>query len=249
MYMAFIITAVAGLATLLGVIPIFIKVKNEDKLISLSCAFASGVMFSLSIFDLVPESIKLIGRNYVSWITVGIVFLFMLVGIVTSIILEIVTSKVSTNNSLYQVGILTALAIIIHNIPEGIVTYTVSNKNIILGITICLAIALHNIPEGISIAIPIYYATMSKFKAILYTFISANSELLGAIITYLFLGKFMNDLILGIIFAFTAGIMMALSYDKLLPTGIIYHKKLAYSFFIIGLIVMLISLQLNNLIS
>ena len=140
-------------------------------------------------------------------------------------------------------------AIILHNIPEGIITYIVSNKNIILGLSICISIAIHNIPEGISIAIPIYYSTKSKTKAILYTLISSLSELLGAILTYLFLSKYMNNLIIGIILSITAGIMIQISINKLFPTGKNYNKKLATIFFIIGFIFMITSLLLNILIS
>ena len=109
-----------------------------------------------------------------------------------------------------------------------------------LGISICIAIALHNIPEGISIAIPIYYSTSSRFKAILYTFISALSEPLGAIITWLFLDKYINDFILGILFSFIAGIMLEISFSKLLPLGKNY--KSSYLYFIFGFITMTISL-------
>lgn len=118
-----------------------------------------------------------------------------------------------------------------------------------LGLSICIAIAMHNIPEGISIAIPIYYSTKSKFKAILYTLISALSELVGAIITYLFLGKFINDMFLGLLFSFIAGIMIQISFSKLLPTGNDYNNKMAKIFFVIGFIFMIISLLLNNLFS
>jgi len=155
----------------------------------------------------------------------------------------------SKGNNLFKVGIMSMIAIIIHNIPEGIVTFIVSDRNIMLGISICIAIALHNIPEGISIAIPINYATGSKKKALLYTFIASLSELVGAIIAWLFLSKYMNDIILGIIFSNICGVMMQIAFSKLLPTGNSYNKKNARIFLVIGFLVMGISLLLNNLIS
>jgi len=172
-----------------------------------------------------------------------------MLGIITSMILDKTVDKYSDGNNLFKVGILSMIAIILHNIPEGIITFIVSNKNIILGLSICLAIAMHNIPEGISIAIPIYYSTKSKFKALMYTLISSLSELLGAILTYLFLGRFINDTILGLILSFTAGIMIQISYNKLFPTSNSYNQKLSYTLFTIGFIFMIISLLLNNLIS
>ena len=245
----FILTTLAGFATLIGALPIFVKIKDKNKIISSSCAFASGVMICVSILDLVPESLRYLKTYYTGITLIILAFISIIIGIVISHILEKIIDKRSDNNNLFKVGILSMIVIILHNIPEGIVTYIVSNKNIMLGLSICIAIALHNIPEGISIAIPIYYSTKSKFKAISYTFISAISELLGAIITYLFLAKYISDMILGLILSFTAGIMMQISINKLLPTGNTYNQKLAKIFFIIGFIFMMFSLLLNSLIS
>ena len=245
----FILTTLAGFATLLGTIPIFVKFKNKNNLIAAACSFASGVMICISIIDLIPEAIKYLNITYNGIITIILTFIFIFIGIIISLFMESIIDKTNKENSLYKVGLLSMIAIILHNIPEGIVTFIVSNKNIVLGISICLAIAMHNIPEGISIAIPIYYSTKSKLKAILYTFISALSELLGAIITYLFLAKYINDTILGLIFSFTAGVMIAISFEKLLPTSKTYNNKLANIFIIIGFIFMIFSLLLNNLIS
>ena len=249
MFYPFILTFAAGLATLLGTIPIFIKIKDHNRIISSACAFASGVMICISVVDLIPESINYLNNKYTSLTVILLSFIFLLIGIIISMILDNTIDKYSHGNNLFKVGVLSMIAIILHNIPEGIITFIVSKKNIILGFSICIAIAMHNIPEGISIAIPIYYSTKSKFKALIYTLISSLSELLGAILTYLFLGKFISDTILGLILSFTAGIMIQISYNKLLPTGSSYNKKLALIFFIIGFLFMIVSLLLNNLIS
>mgnify|MGYP003303495180 CR=1 FL=1 len=157
-----ILTSLAGLATLIGIIPIFVKIKNKDYIIASACSFASGVMICISIFDLIPESIKYLTTSFSPFWVITLCFIFIIIGIILSMILDNYINKVNNSNSLFKVGILSMIAIILHNIPEGIVTFIVSNKNIILGISICVAIALHNIPEGISIAIPIYYSTKSK---------------------------------------------------------------------------------------
>ena len=245
----FILTLIAGLTTMLGTIPIFIKIKDQNKIISSSCAFASGVMICISIIDLIPEGIKYLNNKYSSLIVIILSFSFLMLGVILSMILDKTIDKVSNQNNLFKVGILSMIAIILHNIPEGIITFIVSNKNLMLGVSICIAIAMHNIPEGISIAIPIYYSTKSKFKALGYTLISSLSELLGAFITYLILGRFINDTILGLILSFTAGIMIQISYNKLLPTGNSYNKNLSYIFFTIGFIFMIISLLLNSLVA
>ena len=245
----FLLTALAGLATLLGTIPIFVKINDKNKLISAACAFASGVMITISIIDLIPEAINYFKNSYNGFITIIITFITIVFGIVISQLLDKMIDTIGTGNNLFKVGILSMIVIILHNIPEGIVTFIISNKNITLGLSICIAIALHNIPEGISIAIPIYYSTNNRFKAILYTFISAISELLGAILTYLFVNNHINSLTLGVILSFTAGIMIQISINKLLPTSYEYNNKTTKISFIIGIIFMIISLLLNNLIS
>ena len=245
----FILTLLAGLSTMIGTLPIFVSFKNEKKLIASACSFAAGVMIAVSILDLIPTSINYLRIGNNNGYVILLCFIFIILGIILATLLDSLVDKISTGNNLFNVGILSMIVIILHNIPEGIVTYVVSNKNILLGISLCIAIALHNIPEGISIAIPIYYSTKSKIKAIIYTLISALSEFFGAILTYLFLSHFISNNVLGFILALTAGIMIAISFEKLIPTGNSYNNKLAKIFFIIGFIFMIISLLLNNLIS
>jgi len=243
------LTLLAGLSTLIGIIPIFIKIKKTDYIIASACAFASGVMICISIFDLVPESIRYLSNYFSGFGIISLCFIFILMGIIVSMILDSYIDRVSNNNSLFNVGILSMIAIILHNIPEGIVTFIVSNKNIMLGVSICIAIALHNIPEGISIAVPIYYSTKSKKKAVFYTLLAALSEPFGAVLTGLFLVNYVNDLVLGLLFAFIAGIMIQISSLKLLPTGNGYDRKMSFIFFIVVFIVMLVSLQIENIIA
>ena len=117
-----------------------------------------------------------------------------------------------------------------------------THSSIKLGLSLAIAIAFHNIPEGISISVPIYYSTNDRKKALFYTFISGVSEPLGALITFLFLKRFMNDQILGLLFSFIAGIMAHISLYELLPTSFKYErKKLTYFWFGIGIIFMLIN--------
>ena len=127
-----------------------------------------------------------------------------------------------------------------HNIPEGITTFISSNQDLKLGITLSIGIALHNIPEGISIAVPIYYATKNKKKAILLTFISGFSEFFGAILAYLFLAPIITSLGLGIILALAAGIMIHISIYELIPTAYQYSMYFKTSLaFLLGFFVML----------
>ena len=154
---AFIITMIAGLSTLLGLIPIYIKFKNINKIICISLAFAAGVMLSVSINSLLEESISLLNKNLNIVKTIILVILFILIGILVSKLLDILFKKI--DNKLYKLGITNAIALMIHNIPEGILTFSTTSINISLGLTLALSIMCHNIPEGISISVPIYYLT------------------------------------------------------------------------------------------
>lgn len=238
--MAFLLTTLAGLSTMLGTIPIFIKLKNEHKIIAGSLAFAAGVMICVSITDLMPESITMLQKYYSGITTIVLAFAFLMIGIIFSGMIDKILPSITKDIPLYKVGIISMLAIILHNLPEGIATFISTTKDTSLGISLAIAIALHNIPEGISISVPIYYATHKKSKALLYTFISALSEPIGAILTYLFLLPFINNIVLGLLFAFIAGIMIQISLTELLPTSTSYQTTTTKLFFVIGVIFMLL---------
>jgi zinc transporter, ZIP family len=136
------------------------------------------------------------------------------------------TSELSEDPKLMRTGLFTALAIGIHNFPEGLVTFMTALYDPALGIAIAIAVALHNIPEGISVAVPIYYATGSRGKALFYSAISGLAEPIGAGVAYLLLRLFVGDngnvfppQVMGLLFAGVAGIMVYISLDELLPTS------------------------------
>lgn len=237
---SFIITTLAGLSTLLGSLIIFIKSKNINKIVLSSLSFASSVMLLISFTDLIPESYNMFKNHIKLYPLILIILISINIGIIISLFIKKYIPE--NNDKLYRVGIISMLAIIIHNIPEGMATFMATNINTKLGINLSIAIALHNIPEGISIAIPIYYSTKSKIKAILYTLISGLSELFGAIITYVFLRPFVNNYTMGILFSIIAGIMMHIALFELFPTSLSYNnKKYTFIFFIIGVIFVIIS--------
>lgn len=246
MNIAFLITSIAGFSTLIGFLFIYVKKDRED-VISSALGFASGVMITISITDLMPNSLLLIKQNYNLLYTIFLILIGFLSGIFVSSIIDKKVDKLSKNDTkLYKLGIITMLVIMMHNIPEGIATYITSSNNIKLGIIISIAIAFHNIPEGISISIPIYYSTNSKFKAFLYTFISGTSELIGAIICYLFLSKYINNTILGIIYSLIAGMMINISINDLYKESINYNRKNTIKFFVTGIIIMIVNHLLFN---
>ena len=245
MKIAFLLSSLAGLSTLLGTFIIFFSKKKTNNFLVGGIAFAAGVMFFLSIFDLVPESIIFLRNTYKIIPSLLISLIALSFGVCLSIVIDKLFPSTFNQQSLYKLGLITMIGIIIHNIPEGIATFITTSENIKLGISITIAIAMHNIPEGISIALPIYYHTKSKKKAFLYTFICAISEPFGAIIAYLFLKP--THLTLGIIYAIIAGIMIHISMYELFPTAIKYKKyKIIYLFYTLGLILVLINILLFN---
>ena len=242
----FLLCFLAGLSTLFGSLFIFIK-GNKNNIIKCALAFASGVMLSVSIFDLIPESLTMFqstSKNSIFFY----VTIFIIIGLIIPLFIDkILPNKLDQNGKLYKLGIFTMIAIIIHNIPEGIATYISSETNIKLGISITIAIAMHNIPEGISIAMPVYYATKNKKKAIFLTFISGMSEPLGALLAFLFLKPIINNTIMGALFAIIAGIMTYISMVELLPSALQYkEKKKTIISFLIGLIFMYVNHMLSS---
>ncbi len=238
---AFILTTLAGFSTMIGAMFIFFKKKVT--LVMKALSFAAGVMITVSLTDLIPEGQVLLKEHVNSYMVILITFLFLLIGILISISINHYLPDSSKNNSkLYRVGIISMLAIIIHNIPEGIATFITSSHNLSLGISLTIAIALHNIPEGISISVPIFYASGSRKKAIFYTFVSGISELLGALLAYLILRHIITESIMGMIYIATAGIMIHISLSELLPTSLNYNQeKVSLIYLLIGVGVMLIN--------
>lgn len=155
------------------------------------------------------------------------------------------TVETSDQHSLKRVGLLTTLAIGIHNFPEGIATFVSAIEDPSLGIAIAAAIAIHNIPEGVAIAIPILHATGSRKKALFYTFLSGLAEPLGALLAWAVLMPFMSPIVLAALLAAVAGIMVYISIDELLPAAQAYgyHHASIYGLGI-GMAIMGVSLVL-----
>ena len=239
---AFLLCSFAGFSTMLGCFLIFIRGKNEKILIG-ALAFAGGVMSCVSLIDLIPEAINYIGNKYVIFPTILITLIFIVTGILISMTIDKYLPETNQNNTkLYRVGIISMLAIIMHNIPEGIATFMTSTTNLKIGISLSIAIALHNIPEGISISMPIYASTKSRGKAIGYTFISALSEPFGAFLAFLFLKDLMTDTVMGCLLSVIAGIMMHIAFYELLPQSFRYKNiKITISFFLFGIVFMIIN--------
>ena len=154
-------------------------------------------------------------------------------------------TKSKKQQKLLRMGIFTALAISIHNFPEGLATFMSALQDPQIAIAVAIAIAIHNIPEGIAVAMPIYYATGNRKKAFLFSFLSGLTEPIGALIGYLIFLPIMSDLVFGIVFASVAGIMVFISLDELLPASREYGKPYLSMYGLIGgMLIMALSLLL-----
>lgn len=238
-FIALLFTLIAGLATGIGGALALFARRADTKFLSVSLGFSAGVMLYVSFIEIFFKAqdalVNGLGERLGPWITVISFFCGMaLIAIIDRLIpkktnphevstvsdLENITIEATPKgNHLYRVGIFTALAIALHNFPEGIATFLSALADPTLAIGITIAIALHNIPEGISVYVPIYYATGSKKKAFTYSLLSGIAEPIGALLGFLILRPFLSETLFGILFAGVAGIMVFISLDELLPAA------------------------------
>lgn len=230
-----LLSFLAGLATVIGGFITFIVKKDNIKMLSLGLGFSAGVMIFLSFTEIrtgAEELLKSFFPNNFMWFT----FLGFIIGVIIAFSIDyFIPDHIEDKNFLEErgeddfkkhhgikrAGIITAIALALHNFPEGMATFFVSSQNLTLGIPVAIAIGLHNIPEGIAVALPIYYVTNKKRTAIWYSFLSGISEPIGAIIGLMLLQWFLPQMFIGILFAMVAGIMVYISFDTLLPLS---HK-------------------------
>lgn len=226
---ALLMTLFAGLATVVGGCFTFFIKRTNIKALSVGLGFSAGVMIFLSFTEIIKNSnIMLI--KYFPHHSQWMVFMGFAVGVVTAILIDYFIpdhieedlfgscdSCDHKHHRIRRAGLLTAVAICIHNFPEGMATFFVSTQNLALGFSVAVAIAIHNIPEGIAVALPIYHATGKKRLAIWYTFLSGISEPIGAILGLVALNYFLPQGAIGFLFASVAGIMVYISFDTILP--------------------------------
>lgn len=259
---AFGLTLMAGLATGIGSILAFFTSRTNTRFLSLALGFSAGVMIYVSMIEIFVKAqdalTGALGDGLGNWITVGGFFGGMvLIAIIDKFIPkqsnphelkkveDMNKQSVDQDPALLKMGVFTALAIGIHNFPEGIATFTSALQDPALGVAIAIAIAIHNIPEGIAVSVPVYFATGDKKKAFKLSFLSGLSEPVGAIVAFLFLMPFLNDVMFGVIFAAVAGIMVFISLDELLPAAKKYDEAHMSIYGLIGgMAVMAISLLL-----
>ena len=259
--LAFILTALAGLSTGIGSALAFFSKRTNKAFLSVSLGFSAGVMIYVSLIEIFAKAqdalVEVHGEFIGAWVTVGAFFGGILViAFIDRMIpsyenpheahpIEQMQQTVTHKDRLMRMGVVTALAIGIHNFPEGLATFLGVLSDPAIGVAITIAIAIHNIPEGISVSVPVYFATGSKKKAFWLSFLSGVSEPVGAVIGYTILRPFFSKSVFGLLFGAVAGIMVFISLDELLPTAKEYGKgHMAIYGVIAGMAVMALSLLL-----
>lgn len=259
---AFGLTLFAGLCTGVGSAIAFFAKQTNTRFLSISLGFSAGVMIYVSLVEILAKARIALenacGARPGAWLTVAAFFFgILLIGLIDKLIPsfenpheikgveEMAERPSERDRKLLRMGMFTALAIAIHNFPEGLATFAAALADPTVGISIAVAVAIHNIPEGISVSVPIYYATGSKRKAFYYSFLSGLSEPVGALVGYVLLYRFFNEMVFGLLFAMVAGIMVFISLDELLPSAQKYgeHHLSIYGL-VLGMMVMAVSLLL-----
>lgn len=238
---AFILTLLAGISTAFGAFLAFFKTKDETRILAFGLGFSGGVMVYLSFMEILPKSIDFFARSHTATNPeiLGVVCFFVGVFIAFGIDFFIpkdvnphelksqreVYSELGAENrtlsksAIHRTAIFTAIAITIHNFPEGFATFISALDNFTLGLSIAVAVAIHNIPEGLAVSLPIYHATGEKARALKLTFLSGLAEPLGAVAGYFIFAPLLGDWTLAVSFGIIAGIMVFIALDSLLPNS------------------------------
>jgi ZIP family zinc transporter len=254
------VTLVAGLSTGIGSALAFYTKKTNQKFLSAALGFSAGVMIYVSMIEIfvkARDSLSAVLGDSKGYLVTTLSFFggIALIALIDKFVPTFENphevrdvsemEEQKEKNALLRMGMFSALAIAIHNFPEGLATFMGALEDPTLGVSIAVAIAIHNIPEGIAVSVPIYYATGDKKKAFMYSFLSGLSEPIGAMLGYFILMRFMTETTFGIIFAGVAGIMVYISLDELLPTAEKYGEHhIAIWGLIAGMVVMASSLVL-----
>lgn len=261
---AFGLTLFAGLSTGIGSALAFFARTTNVRFLTASLGFSAGVMIYVAMIEIFVKARNSLsaaagdGKGYLIT-TVAFFCGILLIAIIDKLVpsfenphearkieqMSGPAAEEGKRRNLERMGIFSAVAIAVHNFPEGLATFVGGIQDPALGMSIAVAIAIHNIPEGIAVSVPLYYATGSRKKAFTYSFLSGLAEPVGALVGYFLIFRYMNDYLFGFLFAMVAGIMVFISLDELLPTAEKYGEHhIAMYGVVAGMIVMATSLVL-----
>jgi ZIP family zinc transporter len=249
--MALGITLLAGLATVLGSLLVIFARQTNTRMLAFGLAFAAGAMVYVSLVEIFVKSQLAFGEVMAEKPAYTAATVAFFIGVALLVLIDrlipnphgamapheaarsLSAASVAPpahghglidQATISRVGLLAALAITAHNLPEGLATFFATLDSPSIGLPLAMAIAIHNIPEGVSIAVPVYYATGSRGKAVLAAFLSGLAEPVGALVGYLVLAPYLNPFMFGAVFGVIAGVMVFLALDELLPAARRYAR-------------------------
>ncbi|MEG0178240.1 MAG: zinc transporter ZupT [Oscillospiraceae bacterium] len=255
MLFALLLTTLAGLSTGLGGLIVMLCKKPSERMMSLSLGFAAGVMLTVSLSDMLPHTVHSYAKYMPSIQGALASASLAILGMLIALLLEkcipgekelaLTTGTHKSSAAAMRSALVTTAAIVLHNLPEGVLTLFTGYANPTLGATLTLAIALHNIPEGIAISVPVYYATGSKLKAAIYSLLSGLAEPVGAVLAFFVFRNAITPAFLNGLIAIISGIMIYVSISELIPESFAYGKRGQSIFGLVGgIIVMSIGIYL-----
>ena len=228
---AFVLSSVAGLATGVGSCIAFFFDRSDRRFLTFLLGFSGGVMLYISFVELLADarrSLSALDGRKGAWCAIAAFF----IGIFISMLIDRLIPETGNphevrtveemkqprhKKAMFRSGLFFAVALAVHNFPEGMAVFMSSLSSPETGIFTAAAIAIHNIPEGITVSVPIYHATGSRKKAFFWSFLSGVAEPLGALCAYLILLPFLSELLLMLLYAGVAGVMVYITFDELLP--------------------------------
>lgn len=258
------LTLIAGLSTGIGSLVAFFSKRTNMRLLSGALGLSAGVMVYVSFMELMPDAVDALGASYGEKMaqTIALVAFFGGMGLIALIdflipedenphelhnVGSIANEEMTGGNTgrLKRTGVMLALAIGIHNFPEGMATFVSALDGLEVALPIVIAIAIHNIPEGIAVSVPIYHSTGNRRKALKYSLISGLAEPIGALFGLAFLLPFWTPMLSSVLLAVVAGVMVFIAFDELLPSAEEYgHHHYAIGGVIVGMAVMGFSMMI-----
>lgn len=242
------------LGTTLGAACVFIMKKEMSKLVNKALlGFASGVMIAASVWSLIIPAIDMSNKMgkfafvpAAIGVLIGIFFMLILDRIIPHLHLDNDKPEGLKNEKLKKTTML-VLAVVLHNIPEGMAVGIVFAGAMNTGSTITIAgafalsigIAIQNFPEGAIISMPLRSEGTSKGKSFFYGFLSGVVEPIGAILTSLFSAALTP--VMPYLLSFAAGAMIYVVVEELIPESSIGdHSDIGTIGFAIGFVIMMI---------
>lgn len=221
--MGLLLTLVLGLFIIIGAVIVFLF-KNNEKFIMFSISLAFGVMTMLIIVDLLPEAFEIVDTGNmiynIIYILVGAGIGFMLLKILDHFIPDHdddPDTNEDDDKNLKHIGFVSSIALVIHNIVEGMAIYLLVSSDLKAGLMTCIGVGLHNIPLGMVIASAFYKANKNIKKTLIIIVGISLSTFVGGLFIHLFNINSIMEILESVSITLTIGMLLYILVMELLP--------------------------------